>query len=82
MTAPRRYTASGLVGLLAGSLYFLLDVPSPAPPWAALAGLLGILAGEHATRTILTKIHPRRDHQQEEPSEPPDGHPHSARKRP
>ncbi len=34
------------VGLLAGILYGLLNVRSPAPPVVALVGLLGILAGE------------------------------------
>ncbi|MFI1004410.1 XapX domain-containing protein [Streptomyces galbus] len=71
MTTLRRYAASGLVGLLAGALYFLLDVPSPAPPWAALAGLLGILAGEHATRAILPRVRPRGEHQQEQNPELP-----------
>ena len=33
-------------GLLAGILYSLLHVRSPAPPLVALIGLLGILAGE------------------------------------
>ncbi|MDH6455318.1 MULTISPECIES: DUF1427 family protein [unclassified Streptomyces] len=66
MTAPeaRRYAASGLVGLLAGALYQLMGVASPAPPWAALIGLLGILLGEHATRAILGRVRHHGDHQQ------------------
>jgi len=40
------YTASLFAGLLAGIVYALIGVPSPAPPTVALAGLLGILAGE------------------------------------
>ena len=36
------------VGLLAGLLYGLLNVRSPAPPVVALVGLLGILLGEQA----------------------------------
>ena len=35
-------------GLLAGLLYSLLGVRSPAPPAIALIGLLGILLGEQA----------------------------------
>lgn len=34
------------VGLLAGSLYGMLNVRSPAPPLIALLGLAGMLAGE------------------------------------
>ncbi len=34
------------VGLLAGILYGVLNVRSPAPPVVALVGLLGILVGE------------------------------------
>lgn len=33
-------------GLLVGVIYSLLNIRSPAPPIAALIGLLGILAGE------------------------------------
>ncbi|AJY08864.1 XapX domain-containing protein [Burkholderia vietnamiensis] len=40
------YAASLLAGILAGVVYALIGVPSPAPPTIALAGLLGILAGE------------------------------------
>ncbi|MFE9252768.1 XapX domain-containing protein [Streptomyces sp. NPDC007088] len=78
--AVRRLTASGLVGLLAGALYRLLDVPSPAPPWAALAGLLGILAGEHATRALLNRFRPRPAPQREQTPQPPEGHIHPARR--
>ncbi|MQS15971.1 XapX domain-containing protein [Streptomyces kaniharaensis] len=56
----RRYSASLLVGLLAGGLYHLLGTPSPAPPWPALAGLAGIVLGERATRTLLSRSR-RRD---------------------
>ncbi|WP_257386197.1 XapX domain-containing protein [Tahibacter caeni] len=35
------------VGFAFGAGYALLGVRSPAPPLVALAGLLGILAGEH-----------------------------------
>ena len=40
------YVLSLGAGLLVGVIYGLLDVRSPAPPLAALVGLLGILAGE------------------------------------
>ena len=33
-------------GLLVGVIYSLLNVRSPAPPFVALVGLLGILIGE------------------------------------
>jgi XapX domain-containing protein len=33
-------------GLLVGIIYSLLGVRSPAPPYIALVGLLGILIGE------------------------------------
>ncbi|MBR8477107.1 XapX domain-containing protein [Burkholderia cenocepacia] len=40
------YIASLLAGILAGVVYALIGVQSPAPPAVALAGLLGILVGE------------------------------------
>ena len=40
------YLISLGAGILAGILYGLLNVRSPAPPVIALVGLLGILAGE------------------------------------
>ncbi|MEG1210030.1 MAG: DUF1427 family protein [Leclercia sp.] len=40
-------------GVLIGLLYALLKVRSPAPPALALIGLLGMLAGEQATRHFL-----------------------------
>ena len=41
------YLISLAVGFAFGAGYALLGVRSPAPPMIALAGLLGILAGEH-----------------------------------
>nr|WP_089163305.1 DUF1427 family protein [Caballeronia sordidicola] len=35
-------------GFAVGLLYWLLKVQSPAPPLIALAGLLGMVLGEHA----------------------------------
>ena len=40
------YIISLIVGILAGLLYGVLQVRSPAPPVAALIGLLGMLIGE------------------------------------
>ncbi|WP_261525622.1 XapX domain-containing protein [Burkholderia multivorans] len=42
----KAYISSLLAGILAGVVYCLIGVQSPAPPTIALAGLLGILAGE------------------------------------
>lgn len=43
----KTYTVSLVVGALAGFIYALLDVNSPAPPIIALLGLLGMQVGEH-----------------------------------
>ncbi|NDL65137.1 DUF1427 family protein [Acerihabitans arboris] len=40
------YVISLLTGILAGVIYSLLQVRSPAPPVIALLGLLGMLIGE------------------------------------
>lgn len=42
----RPYLISLAVGLLAGGIYGLLNVRSPAPPVIALIGLFGMLLGE------------------------------------
>lgn len=42
------YLLSLGAGILAGVLYGLLNIRSPAPPVVALVGLLGILIGEQA----------------------------------
>jgi XapX domain-containing protein len=44
----KAYLVSFAVGTLAGLLYSVLDVKSPAPPTIALIGLLGMLLGEQA----------------------------------
>ncbi|MFE0632933.1 DUF1427 family protein [Actinacidiphila glaucinigra] len=56
------------VGALAGVLYWLMGVLAPAPPWVSLAGLLGILAGEVATRHLLTRY-------RKPPADPAEGAP-------
>ncbi|WP_312055675.1 XapX domain-containing protein [Pantoea brenneri] len=42
----KSYAVSLIVGLLAGIVYALIDVNSPAPPVIALVGLFGMLVGE------------------------------------
>ena len=42
-------------GVLIGLIYAVLKVRSPAPPALALIGLLGMLAGEQATRHLLSR---------------------------
>ncbi|MDX3094641.1 DUF1427 family protein [Streptomyces sp. ME01-24h] len=63
-----RCLVSFSVGALAGVLYWLMGVMSPAPPWISLAGLLGILAGEAATRHLLARRRKR-------PADPAEGRP-------
>jgi XapX domain-containing protein len=43
-------------GLVVGLLYYLVRVQSPAPPLIALAGLLGIVIGEHAIPFVQAQI--------------------------
>lgn len=47
-----------IVGLGVGGCYAILGVRSPAPPFVALIGLLGMLAGEHGTRALLSRLQP------------------------
>ncbi|AZS75700.1 hypothetical protein DDE74_36700 [Streptomyces lydicus] len=56
---PARFALSLGAGLLAGLLYWLMGVPTPAPPWKALCGLLGILAGEYVTTAALGSMRSR-----------------------
>jgi len=42
----KAFVVSLMVGVLAGIIYGLLQVRSPAPPVMALLGLLGMLVGE------------------------------------
>jgi XapX domain-containing protein len=46
---------SFVVGLLVGVAYGLIRVKSPAPPILALIGLLGMVLGEQAAVSLLTK---------------------------
>lgn len=50
------YLLSMGAGLLAGLLYSLIGVRSPAPPAVALVGLLGILLGEQMLPTAKRLI--------------------------
>ncbi|MEX3691336.1 XapX domain-containing protein [Paraburkholderia sp. BR14263] len=55
------YLFSLLAGILAGVVYSLIGVQSPAPPAIALVGLLGILAGEQilpVARRIISGLKP------------------------
>ena len=55
------YVASLVVGLIVGGVYGLIGLRSPAPPVAALIGLLGMLAGENgvgiAKRALAQRGH-------------------------
>ncbi len=48
------------VGLLAGVLYQVIGVPTPAPPWWALCGLFGIVGGETGVAAALDRWSRRR----------------------
>ena len=50
------YLISLGAGFVVGLLYWLVRVQSPAPPLIALAGLLGIVLGEHAVPLVRTHL--------------------------
>ncbi|WP_341316636.1 DUF1427 family protein [Paraburkholderia sp. IMGN_8] len=50
------YIISLGVGFGVGLLYWLLKVQSPAPPLIALAGLLGMVLGEHAIPVVKSQF--------------------------
>jgi XapX domain-containing protein len=50
------YLISLGAGFAVGLLYWLLRVQSPAPPLIALAGLLGIVLGEHAIPVLRGQL--------------------------
>ncbi|MGF6755731.1 DUF1427 family protein [Paraburkholderia sp. GAS334] len=52
------YLISLGAGLVVGLLYYFVRVQSPAPPLIALAGLLGIVIGEHAIPLVQAQIRP------------------------
>jgi XapX domain-containing protein len=47
-----------ILGLAVGVLYGLLRVRSPAPPFVALVGLLGMLVGERAASVVRAHFAP------------------------
>ncbi|MEV4897677.1 DUF1427 family protein [Nonomuraea sp. NPDC055795] len=55
------YVISLGAGILTGLLYWLMGVATPAPPWQALCGLLGILFGEACVRRLRERLQRRRD---------------------
>ena len=52
----KMYALSLGVGVLVGVLYYLLNVKSPAPPYVALLGLLGMVVGEKLIPLLKTLI--------------------------
>ena len=50
----KMYALSLGVGVLVGVLYYLLNVKSPAPPYVALLGLLGMVVGEKLIPLLKT----------------------------
>lgn len=50
------YLLSFGAGITVGVVYCLLNVKSPAPPYIALIGLLGILIGEQVFPIVKTKL--------------------------
>lgn len=52
------YAISLGVGILVGVIYALLNVRSPAPPYVALLGLLGMLLGEQAVPLVKSWLIP------------------------
>ena len=49
-------STSFATGLLAGAVFWALHVRSPAPPWLALTGLLGMVIGEHAAGRLSKNL--------------------------
>jgi XapX domain-containing protein len=52
----KTYLASLGAGVLVGLFYSVINVRSPAPPLAALVGLLGILLGEQIIPLTMRMI--------------------------
>lgn len=55
------YILSLGAGLLVGVIYSLIGVRSPAPPYIALVGLLGMLIGEQAFPIVKSKFQNHND---------------------
>ncbi|MGH7027074.1 DUF1427 family protein [Brevundimonas sp.] len=54
----KTYLISLAAGALVGVIYGLLNVRSPAPPYIALLGLLGMLLGEQAVQVVKHRLGP------------------------
>ena len=54
MNNMKAYLVSLVAGVVVGLIYSVMQVKSPAPPTIALAGLLGMLAGEHMIPFVRT----------------------------
>ncbi len=52
----KTYLISLAAGVLIGVIYGLLNVRSPAPPYVALLGLLGILLGEQSVQAVKHRM--------------------------
>jgi XapX domain-containing protein len=63
------YLISLGAGFVVGLLYWLVRVQSPAPPLIALAGLLGIVLGEHAIPVIRGQLFPSAQEVQIQPTQ-------------
>ncbi|CAN5208651.1 hypothetical protein BH10PSE1_BH10PSE1_23610 [soil metagenome] len=66
----KAYIVALAIGLLVGVLYGALNVRSPAPPYVALVGLLGILLGEQAVPTVKAWFRPPTVTAEAKPQEP------------
>lgn len=56
----RSYLTAFAAGIGAAVIFALFGLSNPAPPWPALAGLLGILAGEKVGTLALAAIRQKR----------------------
>jgi XapX domain-containing protein len=56
----RPYLTAFVAGIGAAVIFALFGLSNPAPPWPALAGLLGILAGERVGTLALAVIRRKR----------------------
>jgi XapX domain-containing protein len=54
----KSFALSIAVGFLVGVAYYLVRVRSPAPPFVALAGLLGMVLGEAAVPWLRDHVLP------------------------
>jgi XapX domain-containing protein len=85
MRLEMSYLISLGAGFAVGLLYWLVRVQSPAPPLVALAGLLGIVLGEHAIPVLrgqlYTSVHEVRVAPLQSPSDTSSATPEASRDR-